>query len=91
MSAIVGHSMHNAAPSILSAVKKKKSMLDHVFDPYCQISRHNITNMSFQSGGAILGPPGAPGAPVIIIFAVPEANALQCPTEECQQVDMLML
>lgn len=51
-------------------------MLDHVFDPYCQISRHNITNVSFQSGGAILGPPGAPGAPVRILFAVPEANAL---------------
>lgn len=33
--------------------------------------------MSFQSGGAILGPPGAPGAPVSIIIVVPEANPLQ--------------
>ena len=27
--------------------------------------------MSFQSGGAILGPPGAPGAPVSIIIVMP--------------------
>lgn len=41
--------------------------------------------MSFQSSGAILGPPGAPGAPVRIIFAVPEANPLQCPKLKFQQ------
>lgn len=41
--------------------------------------------MSFQSGGAILGPPGAPGAPVRIIFAVPEANLFQRPKLKCQQ------
>lgn len=38
--------------------------------------------MSFQSGGAILGPPGAPGAPVSIIIVMPEANPLQCTMEE---------
>lgn len=32
--------------------------------------------MSFQSGGAMLGPPGAPGAPVSIIIVMPEANPL---------------
>lgn len=41
--------------------------------------------MSFQSGGVILGPPGAPGAPVRVIIAVPEANPLQCPELKCQQ------
>lgn len=38
--------------------------------------------MSFQSGGAILGPPGAPGAPVSIIMVMPEANPLQCTVEK---------
>lgn len=47
--------------------------------------------MSFQSGGAILGPPGAPGAPVRIIFALPEANPLQCPKERWQQAGVLIL
>lgn len=37
--------------------------------------------MSFQSGGAILGPPGAPGAPVSKIIAVPKANPLQYAVE----------
>lgn len=43
--------------------------------------------MSFQSGGAILGPPGAPGAPVRIICAMPEANSLQCPKGKGQQAE----
>lgn len=38
--------------------------------------------VSFQSGGAILGPPGAPGAPVSRIIVLPEANPLQCAEEE---------
>lgn len=38
--------------------------------------------MSFQSGGAILGHPGAPGAPVSIIMVLPEANPLQCTVEK---------
>lgn len=32
--------------------------------------------MSLQSGGAILGPPGAPGAPVSVV--VPQVNPLKC-------------
>lgn len=47
--------------------------------------------MSFQSGGAILGPPGAPGAPVSIIIVMPEANPLQCTMEEHQRAGMLIL
>lgn len=34
----------------------------------------NNINMSFQSSGAILGPPGAPGAPVSLISFRPEPN-----------------
>lgn len=49
-----------------------------------------ILKMSFQSGGAILGPPGAPGAPVSIIIVVPEANPLQCAAEH-QHKSMLIL
>lgn len=32
--------------------------------------------MSLQSGGAILGPPGAPGAPVSVV--VPQVNPSNC-------------
>lgn len=47
--------------------------------------------MSFQSGGAILGPPGAPGAPVSIIIVMPEANPLQCAVEKHQHTGTLVL
>lgn len=47
--------------------------------------------MSFQGSGALLGPPGATGAPVRISFAVPEANLLQCPNLKCQQAGASIL
>lgn len=47
--------------------------------------------MPFQSGGAILGPPGAPGAPVSLIIVLPEPNLLQCTMEKHQQAHMLIL
>lgn len=47
--------------------------------------------MSFQSGGAILGPPGPPGAPVSIIIVMPEANPLQCTVEKHQHTGQLIL
>lgn len=47
--------------------------------------------MSFQSGGAIIGPPGAPGAPVRIIIVMPEANPLQYAVEKHWHIDMLIL
>jgi len=46
----------------------------NVFDPHRNTT---LKQMSFQSGGAILGTPGAPGAPVRIIMVMPEANPLQ--------------
>lgn len=45
----------------------------------------------FQSGGAILGPPGAPGAPVSIIIVVPEANPVHCAAKRHQRAGMLIL
>lgn len=45
--------------------------------------------MSFQNGGAILGPPGAPGAPVSVVL--PKANPLLCTVEEHKQTGMLVL
>ena len=45
--------------------------------------------MSFQSGGAILGPPGAPGAPVSVVS--PEADPLQCAVKEQQLTGLLIL
>lgn len=47
--------------------------------------------MSFQSGGAILGPPGAPGAPVSLIIVMSEPNLLQCTMEKHQRAHMLIL
>ena len=41
--------------------------------------------MSSQSGGAILGPPGAPGELVSIITGMPEANPLQCTVEKLHE------
>lgn len=45
--------------------------------------------MSFQNSGAILGPPGAPGAPVSVVL--PKANPLLCAVEEHKQTGMLVL
>lgn len=45
--------------------------------------------MSFQNGGAILGPPGAPGAPVSVVL--PKANPLLCAVEEHKQTGMMVL
>lgn len=68
--------MHGAVQSLKSNLQEKDSVLV-VFGPCYKICSHNIKKKnSLQSGGAILGPPGAPGAPVSIIIVVPEANPL---------------
>lgn len=62
--------MHGAVQSLKSNLLEKDSVLV-VFGPCYKIQKNSL-----QSGGAILGPPGAPGAPVSIIIVVPEANPL---------------
>lgn len=46
---------------------------------------HNVItfkNIYFQSGGALLGPPGAPGAPVSTFIVMPKVNPLHCTVEK---------
>lgn len=88
---IVIHCIHVIVPSVILAGKESvivvKMCLTHIVK-YIVVT---LKKMSFQSGGAILGPPGAPGAPVSIIIVMPEANPLQCSVEKHLHTGTLIL